>query len=334
MGALSSSVNPRRRFTTATGTPRITRRDRHRQRERLVVNPTLSWDIAADVRHLFDYAFMVNALEAGTIVAVMASVIGWFMVLRRQTFAGHTLSVMAFPGASGAALAGLPIAVGYYVACTLAAVALGPAQRRDASSQGSESAAIGTVQACGLALGFLFLSLYKGVLGGLETLLFGTFLGISTGQVLTLLIVAGAVVLTLAIAGRPLLFATVDPAVARASGVPVRALSIGFLVLLGLAVAATSQITGALLVFALLVTPAATAQLITARPGLSLGLSVLFALATTWLGLGISYYSPYPVGFYITSVAFALYAAARLARALAGQARTRRRTGRVHTVGA
>jgi zinc/manganese transport system permease protein len=297
------------------------------------LNPTLSWNVGVDVGQLFDYPFMVNAIEAGTIVAVMASVIGWYMVLRRQTFAGHTLSVMAFPGASGAALAGLPIAVGYYVACTLAAVAMAPAQRRGASSRSRESAAIGTVQASGLALGFLFLSLYKGVLGGLETLLFGTFLGISSGQVMTLLIVSGLVVVTLAIGGRPLLFASVDPGVAEASGVRVGLLSAGFLVLLGLAVAATSQITGALLVFALLVTPAASAQAVTARPALSLGLTVALALTTTWVGLGIAYYSPYPVGFFITSVAFGLYLLARVYRALVDRLARRRPIGRGGVVG-
>jgi zinc/manganese transport system permease protein len=278
------------------------------------MNPTLSWNIGSDISQLFTFPFMVNALRAGTIVAVMAALIGWYMVLRRQSFAAHTLSVMAFPGAAGAALAGLPLALGYYVACTLAALAMTPVQRRDDHAHTAESAAIGTVQATGLALGFLFLSLYKGVLGSLETLLFGSFLGISDSQVLTLLIIAVLVLAVLALAGRPLLFASVDPQVARARGVPVGLLSTGFLVLLGLAVAATSQITGALLVFALLVTPAATAQTITTRPAVSLALSVLIALLTTWLGLGIAYYSPYPVGFWITTVAFALYLLAQLAR--------------------
>ena len=276
----------------------------------------LSWNIISDVAHLFDYSFMVNALAAGTLVAVIAGAIGWYMVLRRQTFAGHTLSVMAFPGAAGAALSGLPLTLGYYAACVFAAAAMTPAQRRDGHAYTTESAAIGTVQASGLALGFLFLSLYKGVLGSLESLLFGSFLGISNGQVLTLVAVTVIVLAALAVAGRPLLFTSVDPQVAAAHGVPTRVLSGGFLLLLGLAVAATSQITGALLVFALLVTPAATAQTITVRPGAGIVLTVLVALLTTWLGLGIAYYSPYPVGFWITTVAFALYVCARVARAI------------------
>jgi zinc/manganese transport system permease protein len=132
----------------------------------------LSWNLVEDLRQLFSYAFMVNALEAGTIVAVMAGVTGWFMVLRRQTFAGHTLSVIAFPGAAAASLAGLPVAVGYFGFCGAGAVALaGIAGSR--RSHSSESAAIGSLQALALGLGFLFVSLYHGVLNGLDALLFG-----------------------------------------------------------------------------------------------------------------------------------------------------------------
>ncbi len=294
------------------------------------MNPTLSWNIPSDVDQLFQYPFMVNALEAGTIVAVMAGLIGWFMVLRRQSFAGHTLSTMAFPGASGAALAGLPTALGYYVACTIAALAMTPAQRRSGHSHSTESAAIGTIQAIGLALGFLFLSLYKGVLAGLENLLFGGILGISHGQVIGLVIVGIAVLSVLAVAARPLLFASIDPEVARARGVPVRLLSAGFLVVLGVAVAATSQITGVLLVFALLVAPAAAAQTLATRPAASLALTVFLALLTTWLGLGIAYYSPYPPSFFITTIAFAVYLLAKLARHLAE--RSNRRPGGLEVV--
>jgi zinc/manganese transport system permease protein len=277
------------------------------------MNPTLTWNPISDVHELLEYQFMVNALQAGTIVAVMAGVVGWYMVLRRQSFAGHTIAVMTFPGASGAALAGLPAALGYYLVCGIAALTIGRADPR-ARGRGSESAVIAVVQVAGLAAGFLFLSLYSGVLEQLETLLFGTFLGIDRDQVLTLLLVAVVVLAALAAIGRPLLLASLDPEVARARGVPVRALDIGFLLLLGLAVAATSQITGALLVFALLVAPPATAQALTPRPGRSLVLSVVFALLVTWAGLGVSYFSIYPLGFFVTTFAFGLYALAQLAR--------------------
>jgi zinc/manganese transport system permease protein len=266
------------------------------------------------IDELFQFHFMTNALIAGTIVAVTASAIGWFMVVRSQTFAGHTLSLIAFPGAAAAALAGAPVFVGYFVACGAGALALAAVTGGKTRSISQESAAIGSVQAFALGLGFLFVSLYHGLLNGLDSLLFGTFLGITDSQVLTLFAVSAAAVLVLGAIARPLLFASVDADVARASGVPVAALSTGFLLLLGLAVAATSQITGALLVFALLVTPAATAQLITPRPGLSLGLSVAIGLLVTWLGLGIAYFSIYPVGFYVTSLSFGLYVLVRLVR--------------------
>ncbi|MGH3000445.1 MAG: metal ABC transporter permease [Gaiellaceae bacterium] len=272
----------------------------------------LAWNPVHDVRELFTYPFMQHALAAGTIVAVIAGVVGWFMVLRRQTFAGHTLSVTAFTGASAAGLAGIPVVAGYYGMCGLSALALAAAagSRRSLSR---ESAATGSVQALGLALGFLFVSLYHGILSDLDSLLFGTFLGITRDQVLILLVVAVATLALVAVASRPLLFASVDPDVAGATGIRVQLLGLGFLLVLGLSVAATSQITGALLVFALLVTPAATAQRLTTRPLAGIVISVALALAVTWTGLALAYFSIYPVGFWITSLSFALYVAARIA---------------------
>lgn len=288
--------------------------------------PHLSLNPVTDVRQLTAFPFMVNALQAGTIVAVMAAITGWFMVLRRQSFAGHTLSTMAFPGASGAALAGLPIASGYFLFSTLGALVIAAASRT-AGRRGfaQESAVIGTVQAFGFGAGFLFLSLYHGVLESLETLLFGSFLGISHGQVVTLLVIGSGALAFFVIAGRPLLFASVDEDVARAQGVPVRGLAIAFLLVLGLAVAATAQITGILLVFALLIAPPAAAQQLTARVGLGLALSVVIAVVVTWVGLGLAYFTNDPVGFFITSLGFAAYLFARSARARRDRARRSRR---------
>jgi zinc/manganese transport system permease protein len=288
------------------------------------MTPSPSPNPITDLHQLFTYPFMVNALEAGTIVAVLAGVVGWYVVLRRAAFASHTLSVMAFPGATGAALAGLPTALGYYVACTVAALAIGRSGRAGrgggsgqatrSRGEGDQAAVIGAVQTVGLAAGFLFLSLNSAVLGGPETLLFGTFLGITRGQVVGLLLVALAALAVLAALARPLLFASVDREVARASGVPVAVLDVLFLLVLGLAIAATSQLTGALLVFALLVAPPAAAQRLTLRPGTGLILSVVFALVTIWLALAIAYFSIYPVGFYVSTIGFVLYVLARLAR--------------------
>jgi zinc/manganese transport system permease protein len=273
----------------------------------MATDPHLTWNLGHDLSEVLEYHFMVNALEAGSAVAVMAGLLGWLMVLRRETFAGHTLSMMAFPGAAGAALIGVPAMWGYFVFCAAGGLAIGRSSGGERRSWGEQSASIGAVQALALGMGFLFVSLYGGVLGDLEDLLFGTFLGISDGQVLVLLGVAVGAVAALAALGRPLLFASVDADVASARGVPVRALSIVFLVALGLAVAATSQVTGVLLVFALLVMPAASAQAVTARPALSLALTVAIGLVVVWLGLGIAYFSVYPAGFWVTSISFAIY---------------------------
>jgi zinc/manganese transport system permease protein len=288
--------------------------------------PHLSVNPIEDLRQLTAFPFMVNALQAGTIVAVMAAITGWFMVLRRQSFAGHTLSTMSFPGASAAALAGLPIASGYFAFSALGALVIAAASSSGGRrSLAQESAVIGAVQAFGFAAGFVFLSLYHGVLESLETLLFGSFLGITHGQVLTLAVIAAATLAFFAIAGRALFFASVDEDVARAHGVPVRGLAIAFLLVLGLAVAATAQITGVLLVFALLIAPAAAAQQLTPRVGLGLALSVLIALVVTWLGLGLAYFTNDPVGFYITTVAFVIYILARGVNTLRGRPLPRRR---------
>lgn len=269
-----------------------------------------SWNPVTDVQQMWQFPFMVNAFRAGTIVAVAAAVVGWFMVLRRQSFAGHTLAVVGFPGAAGATLVGVSASYGYFAFCVSAAVVIGMIPRAGRDADGDESALTGTIQAFLLACGFLFTALYKGLLGGVTALLFGSFLGITATQVWVLLAVAIAVLVVIAAIGRPLLFASIDPDVAAGRGVPVRMLGMLFLVLLGAAVAGASQITGSLLVFALLVMPAATAQALTASPSVGLGLSVLFALVVTWLGLIAAYYSPYPIGFYVATLAFAGYALA------------------------
>jgi zinc/manganese transport system permease protein len=281
----------------------------------------LSWNLSDDAHQLFAYHFMVNALQAGTIVAIAAGAMGWFMVLRRQSFAGHTLALVSFPGASGAILIGVSATAGYFASAIAAAVVIAMVPRASTGhTYSGESAVIGTVQAFALATGAFFVSLYGGFLNGVTALLFGTFLGISDSQVLTLLLVAGAALVALAFIGRPLFFATVDPDVAQARGVRVGLLSTLYLLLLACAAAEVSQITGVLLVFALLVMPAAAAQQLTARPIYSFALTICIGLVVTWLGLGVSYFSPYPVGFWITTFGFGAYVLAAGGRALAGRA--------------
>lgn len=278
----------------------------------------LSWNLVYDVRELLSFHFMLNAMRAGTIVAVVSGVIGYFMVLRRQTFAGHTLSVIGFPGAAGAFWLGLNGAFGYYAFCIAGALlvaALPGAGRSGGRGGGQESAAIGTMQGFALACGFLFISLAHGFSNELNGLLFGVIIGVTDDQVLVLLGTGLLCLVVLAAIARPLIFTSVDADVAAARGLRPRLLSAIFLVLLGISVAATSQITGSLLVFALLVAPAATAVRITARPGLAVVLSVVIAVLVTWLGEGIAFFSPYPIGFWVTTLAFGLFVVVVLVRA-------------------
>ena len=279
-----------------------------------VTGAHVSWNLVDDVRQLFEFPFMVNAFRAGTIVAVVAGAIGWFMVTRRQAFAGHTLALVGFPGAAGAVWLGISAVWGFFGFCVAAALVIAALRPEEGDRYGEESAGIGTVQAFALAAGFLFVSLYRGFLNGINALLFGSFLGITSGQVLVLLVVGLVALLTLGLVARPLLFASIDADVAEARGVRVRALSVLFLVLLGLTVAEVSQITGTLLVFALLVMPAATAQLLTARPVLSVVITIVLGVVVTWLGLAVAYFTPYPIGFFVTTFAFAGYVGAAAAR--------------------
>jgi zinc/manganese transport system permease protein len=268
------------------------------------------------LNQLFSYQFMQNAFLAGTTAAVLAGIVGYFVVLRGEAFAGHTLSVVGFPGAAGAILLGLPQLLGLAVLCTASGLGIGVLGRGAVRDRHAESAAIGTIQAFMLALGFLFVSLYKGLLGGVYSILFGTFLGITRQQVLLLLVIAVVVLAVLAVIGRPLLYLSVDEPAAAAAGVPVRALSIGFLVLLGLAIASTALITGALLVFALLVMPAAAANQLLVRPGQAMIVSIVLGLVIVWTSLTISYFTDLPIGFLVTGVGFVIYVMARLARRL------------------
>lgn len=275
-------------------------------------NPTPYWNPILDIQEMWSLPSMVNAYRAGAIVAVAAGAVGWFMVLRRQTFAGHTVAVVGFPGAAAAVLAGVSASYGYFGSCVGAALAIALLARPGDGGLAHESAVTGVVQAFALACGMLFTSLSGTFLSGVETLLFGSFLGVTNGDVATLAIVAVLVIAVLAVIGRPLLFASVDPAVAAARGVPVRLLGAIFLMLLGAAAAEASQITGSLLVFALLVMPAATAQQLTARPAVSLVLTVVIGLLVTWIALAVAYFTPYPIGFYVTTFAFAAYVLAHV----------------------
>ena len=275
---------------------------------------TASWDLLADLQMLLQFHFMQNAFVAGTLVALLAGVAGYFVVLRGQSFVAHMLSQVGFPGAAAGVLVHVSPVLGLIAFCITAALGIGWMARNLDAGHRAESAAVGSILAFSLGLGLLFFRLYAGSAQGIYSFLFGTIVGISDRDVQLTLVVAILCVGALAIIGRPLIFASVDPDVAEARGVPVRALSIAFLVVLALSVAVTVQIVGTLLIFALLVAPGASALLLSARPGRALVLSVLLSLVFTWLGLAFAYFTDLPVGFFITSLAFAAYLTVRAAR--------------------
>jgi zinc/manganese transport system permease protein len=272
-----------------------------------------NWNPIADLQLLFQYHFMHNAFLAGTLIAVAAGPVGYFMVLRGQAFAGHALAHVGFSGAAGALLIGASPLAGLLAVSTAAAVGMS-LLNKDANAAGTGSAvAIGTVYTFCLGLGLLFLQLYSGQAENVYSILFGAVLGISDQDVQVVALTALVTLGGLAIMGRPLLFASIDPDVAAAQGVPVRLLGLGFLIVLAFAVAQAVQVVGVLLIFALLVAPAATAQRLTSSPGVAIGLSIGLSLLFTWLGLAIAYFAPYAVvGFYITSLAFGTYVIVRL----------------------
>ncbi len=270
-----------------------------------------SWDLIADIQILLHFHFMQNAYLAGTLVAITAGSMGYFMVLRSQSFAGHSLANVGFAGATGAVLFGIPSVVGLFVAGLCAAIgiqALNLAARQNRQSD----IAVGAVFTASLALGFLFIHLATAeYAANVYNILFGNVLGISDTDVSTILWSTLVLLAILLVIARPLCFASLDPDVAAASGVPVRGLAFGYLVLLALVVAIAVQVVGVLLIFALLVTPAAIAQYLTTRPGMAVVIAVVLALGFTWLGLAVGYFTPYPVGFFITTFAFGTYVLVR-----------------------
>jgi zinc/manganese transport system permease protein len=258
---------------------------------------------------MFQYDFMVHAFQAGTVVAIVAGVIGYFVVVRATSFAAHALSHIGFAGATGAVVLGLSPVLGLLAFTVGSGVAVGALGSRIRG----RDVTIGIVLAWMLGLGVLFISLYTGYATEAYALLFGEILGISDRDVVIAVLAAVPTLLAVAVLYRPLLFSSVDENLAAARGVPVTALSIAFMVVLALAVTEAVQVVGVLLIFALLVTPAAIAVRWTQRPAGAIAISAALALLFTWAGLTIAFYSPHPVSFFITSLAFGTYLVVRIA---------------------
>jgi zinc/manganese transport system permease protein len=244
--------------------------------------------------------FMHNAFLGGTLVAIASGLIGYFVVIRRDAFAAHALAHIGFPGATFAVLTGIPVTLGLAIFCVSGGLAIGALGKRVSNREVST----GTILSFATGLGVLFASLASENTRTLTSVLFGNLLAISHNQIRTFTGFTLALAAVLVVIARPLLFASVDPQVAEAKGVAVRPLGVVFMVLLALAVTMAVQVVGTLLLFALVVTPAATALAITARPALVVALGTGIGLAAVWIGLVVAVMFNLPPSFCIVSLTF------------------------------
>jgi zinc/manganese transport system permease protein len=270
--------------------------------------------------NLLGYEFVQNALAAGLVIAIVSGVVSPFVVARNMSFAVHALSELGFTGAAGFILIGLSPVLGLLAGSAATALFIGALGAR---VRGRDSI-IGLVMAFGLGLGVLFITLYPKYASEAFALLFGTINGVSRNDVLFLAGIAVAVLVVLGVVYRPLTFATVDPEVAEARGVPVRALGIVFLLVMAAAVSEAIQIVGVLLILTLLITPGATAERLTPRPGQATLYSVGVALFCTLGGILLALVTNAPVSVFVTSLSFACYLVARFVAGPLLQARATR----------
>jgi len=281
--------------------------------------PPFSWNLFTDLRYMWQFAFMRNAFLAGTAIAIVAGIIGYFVVLRRLAFATHALGHVGFSGAAGAVLFSVNPVYGLLLFTMSGAGGMALLGRKAAT----RDIEIGTVLAFMLAVGLLFLSLYKGYDTEAYSILFGEILAISDSGVVFIVEAALVVLAVMALIYRRLLFASLDEDVAEAKGLPMLGLGLTFMLLLAVAISIAVQVVGVLLIFALTVTPAAIGVRLTTRPLYAVVVSVLVALFAVWVGLFVQFYAhvgdqQFPASFFIVTIAFALYVAVRVGQALSG----------------
>ncbi len=263
---------------------------------------------------MLSYAFMRHAFVAAAVVAVVGGAVGYFLVLRGQTFAGHALAHVGFTGATGAVLAGIAPIWGLVFATVASGVGMG-FMGEDLAQR---DVAVGLILAFALGLGLLFLHFFTTSATQATTLLFGNVLAVSMHTVWVLTALSTASLLALAIVSRPLLFASLHPELAEAKGVSLVGYSVVFLAIVALATAECVQIVGVLLVFALMVGPAAAAQRLTRSVATGVLLSAVLALVEAWAGIVLAYYSNWPSSFWITALSVSIYVLVSLRRPAGG----------------
>lgn len=269
-----------------------------------------SLNLLSDLQQMLSYQFMLSAFEAGTLVAIMAGITGYFVVLRRSAFTAHAFSEIGFAGAAGAVLLNIAPIAGLLLGSIMGGLAISALGRR-ATNRDTQ---IGIVLAFSLGVGLLFISLYTGYATEAYSILFGEILGVSQGQVLLTLVAAVIILSGVGLVYRPLLFASLDEDVAEAKGMPMVFLGTFFMLVVAVAVSFAVEVTGVLLIFSLMVTPAASAQYLSRRPQTAIIISASIALMATWVGLFVAFYTPYPVSFFITAIVFGFYLVVRLFR--------------------
>jgi zinc/manganese transport system permease protein len=262
------------------------------------------------------YTAIQNALVAGSLAAVIAAIVGYFLVVRGMTFTAHALPNIGFAGAAGAVVLGLEPVVGLLTFSISAAIAIGllGKQLRE------RDIAVGIAMAFALGLGVLFISLYHGYAEQVYSILYGNILGVSQTDVLVTVVLSTVIISLIFIFFRPLLFSSLDPVVAEAHGVPVRLLTMIFLILVAITISMSVQVVGALLIFTLLIGPPATAMRIVQRPLWTIIIAILLGVCYTWLGIffaanglfGIAGTDTWPASVYITSLSFGVYLPIRL----------------------
>jgi zinc/manganese transport system permease protein len=252
---------------------------------------------------MLTYDFMRNAFAASAIVALVAGIVGYFLVLRGQTFAGHALSHVGFAGATGAVLLGIPAIWGLVGFTLIAGLGMGVLGERISG----RDVAIGVVLSLSIGLGVLFLHFYTAYATQVTALLFGNVLGVSRQTLWTLLGLAIVSLAALALIARPLLFASLQPELAEAKGVSLQLVSLLFLAIVALTVAECAQIVGVLLVFTLMVGPAAAAGRWTTHLGRGVALAAALALAEAWAGIALAYHTDWPTSFWITALSAGVY---------------------------
>ncbi len=256
-------------------------------------------------------SFMTNAWLSGTIVAVLAGVVGFFVVLRASSFAAHAIPNGAFAGAAGANLVGINPLIGLISFALVAALSIGATSRR---SRSDVATALSLVLM--LALGAAFLTLSTEYEPAINALLFGEILGVSSSQLLPVFVLATLCIAAVLVLYRPLVFTSVAPDLAAAKGVNAAFVEIAFLVVLALATALTVPIVGALLTFSLMIGPPAAARLLSTHPTRALTLSIVLALATVWVSIACSFEFNLPIGFFVGTLGAVLYLGARVIHAL------------------